>query len=197
MPVSASLGSRPSISRILLLLVPACAGLWLFTTRWPPVLEYRLYLTEDRKIADVPWELLSGSWSERELTRRLEGYVVRCRADHTGVPGVSRTCAVDLKALNGVATMYANFLFVDDRLERVASAVPWWGHSEAINQLLQRYGQPQATQAEERAGVRVHGWILSNGSYVFVNRDRGLNPLEPSSIQWLSKDACAPRPCIK
>ena len=188
---------RVSPARVLVLLLPALAAFWLWNTRYPPIREYRLYFSEDRKSADLPWHLLSEFWSEADLKQHFTGYPVRCGSDHTGAPGITRTCAVDLSSLNGVPTMYLNFLFSGNKLKRVATATPWSSHSTGLRTLITTYGNPQVTQEYPHSGVRLHGWKLNGGGYVFYNRDRGLNPLEPSSTQWLAPSACSPRPCIQ
>lgn len=182
---------------LLVLLALVLVALWARNTRYPPIREYRLFLSEERRHADLPWELLSESWSEADFQRQFSGYPVRCGPDHTGTPGVTRSCSVDLKALNGVPTMYANFLFADGKLHRVAGVTPWWSHASGLEALQINYGKPHVTQVTARSGVRLHGWKLENGAFLFYNRDRDLNPLEPNSTQWFSPTACAPRACIE
>jgi hypothetical protein len=182
---------------VLLLLAVAIPAVWLWTTKQPVIQEYRLYMTETRKSLDLPWEGLAPDWSEAALKARLRDYPVRCGGDHTRTPGMTRSCYVDLGSLNGVPTMYVNFLYRNDRLERVASAVPWWRHRAARAALVRSFGQPQVTQDRPHAGVRLHGWTLGSGATLFYNADLSANPLETNSIQWLSADACAGRPCIR
>jgi hypothetical protein len=191
--------SRRSLSqtRILVLLLVVLAGTWLWNTRYPPIRELRLFLFEDRKAADLPWHTLSESWSEVDMNRHFTGFPVRCGADHTGTPGVTRSCSVDIASLNGVPAMSVNFLFSGSKLRRVATATPWTSHALGRTSLIGTYGSPQVTQNTAHAGVRLHGWKLSSGAYLFYNRDRGLNPLEPSSTQWLGPTACAPTVCIQ
>ena len=186
-----------SISRIILLLVPAVAIFWLWNTRYPPIREYKVYLTEDRKDAVLLWHELSEDLTEADLRTRFNGHQIRCMPDETRVPGVTRMCIVDYKSLNGVPTMTANFLFGKDGLKRVATSVPWWSHDAGYEALVAAYGQPHVSQDQPISGVRLHGWKLKSGSTVFYNRDRDRNPLEPSSTQWLSRTACASASCIQ
>lgn len=170
---------------------------WLSLTRYPPLQEYRLYLTEPRVAASLPWRELNTSWNESNVRQRFAGLPVRCYADGSGMPGATRTCAVDLRSLNGVPAMYANFFFSQKGLLRVAIAIPWWSHSAGFASLHQEFGEPAATQTHSFAGVRLHGWKLADGAGVFCSADRPINPLEPSSIQWVSAEACGAAPCIR
>ena len=188
---------RPSLRIAAALLLPALAALWLWTTHYPPVREIRLFLFEDRQAAQMPWHSISESWTEANVLAHFQGYPVQCRADYTNTPGITRACAVDLKSLNGVETMYVNFLFANGHLMRVGSAVPWWAHRKGLDTLIAAYGQPHATQAKKHAGIRLHGWKLQGGGSVFYNRDRSNNPLEGNSIQWVSDSFCAPKACIQ
>ena len=45
-------------------------------------------------------------------------------------------------------------------------------------------------------GVRLHGWDLGNGSAVFLNRDRPLNPFQWNGIYWRSATACRQQGCF-
>ena len=189
--------AKPSRLRVLVLLLCTALVLWLWNTRYPPVREYKLFLTEDRRNAELPWDLVSESWSEAEVKSRFDGYPIRCDANYTKAPKITRVCAVDLKSLNGVPTMYVNFLFAGDKLQRIATAAPWWSHAKGLSALLVAYGNPHITQDHERSGVRLHGWKLQDGGSLFYNRDRELNPLEFNSTQWLGASACAPRSCIQ
>ena len=189
--------ARPPRLLLLVLLLSAALALWLWNTRYPPIREYKLFLSEDRRNADLPWELVSEGWSEAEVKSRFNGYPVRCDANYTDAPNITRICAVDLKSLNGVPTMYVNFLFAGDKLQRVATAAPWWAHANGLSALQSAYGNPQVTQNRQRSGVRLHGWKLQGGGSLFYNRDREANPLEFNSTQWLGPSACAPRSCIQ
>lgn len=191
--------ARPRPPRVLLLflLLLAALLLWLWNTRYPPVREYRLFLSEDRKSAELPWDLVSEAWTESDVRQRFNGYPIRCDANYTEAPHITRVCAVDLRSLNGVPTMYVNFLFAGERLDRVATAVPWWSHTKGLLALKRTHGDPLVTQDQRRAGVRLHGWKLQGGGFLIYNRDRGGNPLEFNSTQWLGPSACAPKACIQ
>jgi hypothetical protein len=170
---------------------------WLWNTRYPPIREYKLYFTEERRDAALDWQNLSESWTEAQVRAQFTGYPIRCIPDETRVPGITRMCVVDLKSLNGVPTMTANFLFKQDRLSRVATSIPWWSHARGLSSLTASYGTPHATQVHPVAGVRLQGWKLPTGGAVFYNMDPELNPLQTNSTQWLGPSACAPRPCIR
>jgi hypothetical protein len=196
-PGEQSTGAKLTRPRALALLLCAAVLLWVWNTRFPPIREYRLFFSEDRRSADLSWDLVSESWSEAEVRSRFSGYPIRCDANYTDAPKITRICAVDLKSLNGVPTMYINFLFAGDKLQRVATAAPLWSHAKGLSALRAAYGNPLVTQDYPRSGVRLHGWKLQDGSTIFYNRDRELNPLEFNSTQWMGPSACAPRPCIQ
>ena len=158
--------------------------------------EYELYKSESRPDATLQFEALSTLGDEAGLKSLLSGLNVDCRADWTGIPGATRSCAVDLKSLNGVPTMYVNFTFSSNRLLRVSTAIPQEAHTQGQTYLEQRYGKPEAIQRFESAGVRLVGWTLSDGSTLFYNRERFGEAYAPSSIQWLPKNGCDGRPCI-
>ena len=184
-------------SRLLILLLSAALLLWLSTTRYPPIREYRLFLVEDRRDANLPWDLVSETWSESEIRKRFSGHPIRCEANYTEASNITRVCAVDLNSLNGVPTMYINFLFAGDKLHRVATAAPMWTHAQALQRLKSVYGAPLVTQARHHSGVRLHGWILQGGGTVFYNRDPELNPFQFNSTQWLGPSACELQSCIQ
>ncbi len=188
---------KPPRVLLLVLLLLAAGVLWLWKTRNPPIREYRLYFSEDRKAADLSWDQVSEAWTEAEVRARFSGYPIRCDADYTEAPNITRVCAVDLKSLNGVPTMYVNFLFAGQKLQRVATAVPWWAHSKGLRALTSVHGDPLVTQVKKVAGVRLHGWKLQGGASLFYNRDREANPLFFNSTQWLGPSACAPKLCMQ
>jgi hypothetical protein len=184
-----------SLGRLLMLLLSALVILFLWF-RYPPLREYRLYLSDARPDARIDWKAIRGDWIEADLARELPGERIVCSADYTGTPKVDRVCSLDLHALNGTPTMYVNFLFSKGRLFKVATAIPWWSHGPGWRELTARLGSPHATQSWWHSGVRLHGWKMQDESAIFYNRDRSFNPLEPNSIQWLSASACAPRACL-
>ena len=175
--------------------------LWLLTTRQPSILEYRLYLAGPRQAAVLPWEQLSQDFSRADFQARFAGLPTRCDNEsmpglHSAVPVPVLRCSVDLRSLNGVPTMYANFFFVEGRLVRVGTGIPWWSHGTAERRLVADHGPARARQAAPVAGVRLMGWQLRSGDYLFFNVDRGLNPLEFSSVLWTAAASCVPGPCI-
>jgi hypothetical protein len=186
-----------SIRRIIALVLPCLAAFWLWNTRYPPIHEYKLYLTEDRKSAELPWTQLSDAWTEDRVQRHFQGHFIRCMPDEGSVPGANRLCIVDLKALNGVPTMTVSFFFGQGRLTRATASTPWWFHKRGQNALRATYGPPDAVQDDAVFGVRLLGWKLPNGGTVFYNRDVELNPPFTNSTQWLAPSQCAPSPCIR
>lgn len=184
-----------SVKRIVLLALPAAVILVLWF-RYPPLREYRLYLTEDRPEVQLPWNEISSRWTEEDLAKRFPTVNRYCAADYTGTPKAERVCALDLRSINGTPTMYANFMFSKDRLIKVATAIPWWSHEPAFQEVKVAFGPPYASQVWWHSGVRLHGWPLGGGAAIFYNRDRSLNPLNTNSIQWLSAEACAPKGCF-
>lgn len=194
-------GQQPSEAgvdgrRVLILLLPALAVFWLWNTRYPPIREHRQYLTQDRKDAVLPWRDLSEAWTEADVRARFQGFPTVCTPDETGAPGITRMCSVHMRSLNGVPTMNTNFLFAGPALRRVATSVPWWSHRKGIESLVTSFGRPHVSQSRPVAGIRLHGWKLPGGASLFYKRDRGPNPLETSSTQWLAASACTPSPCI-
>jgi hypothetical protein len=159
--------------------------------------EYQLYKTETRPDATLQFEDLSNVRNEADLRQLLSGLKLSCGADWTGITGATRSCSIDLRSLNGVPTMYVNFTFAGDRLIRASSAVPQEAHAQGQAYLEQRFGVPEAKQRSEIAGVRLAGWTLNDGSTLFYNRDRYSQAYQPSSIQWLPRDGCNGRPCIR
>ncbi len=185
-----------SIWRLLVLLLPVLLLFWLWNTRYPPIREYKLYLTEERKPADLPWDELSESVTEADIRQRYQGFPMRCMPNETRVQGIVRMCILDLKTLNGVPTMTVNFLFGQSGLQRVATNIPWWAHADGLVTLESKYGPPSTSQDRAHSGVRLHGWKLATGAAVFYNRDPEKLPLGTNSVQWLANDACSGRPCI-
>lgn len=183
--------------RLLSLLLPLLAVIWLWNTRYAPVREYRLYFTEDRKVAQLAWGQVSEAWSEAEVSKRFASHPVRCEPDFTGIPRVTRVCTVDVKSLNGVPTLYITFMFAEGKLLRVATMIPWWSHGKGLQALQSTFGPPQITQDQPRSGVRLHGWSLPGGAGLFYNRDRPRSLLEPNSVQWVGASGCRPDPCVQ
>jgi len=169
---------------------------WLVNTQQREVREYRHYLLEDRPAAQMDWKRFSETWAPDTVKEQFPGNNVQCDRETTGHPGVSLRCTVYLKSLNGVPTMYMNYWFSDERLVRVASAIPWWSHGNAMQYLESILGSPHRTQDQQASGIRLIGWRLDEGGSIVYNRDQGHNPLEFNSIQWLSATACKGQPCV-
>lgn len=158
--------------------------------------EYRLYLTEKRPALDFRFDELSETWSEAELRQRFPEARITC---YKGAPAKNlgdKGCYVDVSSHNGVRAMVVAFFFQDDRLDSASLTIPWWGHMDGLRSVLKLYGRPSGFQAEPVAGVRLVGWRLENGSALFFNRDRELNPVMWSGIYWTSKRSCARTGCF-
>jgi hypothetical protein len=182
----------------LVLLLLTLIGVWLFTTPYPPVKEYRLYFLEDRTDASLDWGDLSHEWSEDRVREHFFGANVRCLSDQNRGAGVTRVCVVDLRTLNGVPTMTVNFLFSETGLQRVATNIPWWSHRRGLDALVSTYGEPHAASSPEVAGEkRILGWELPGRAAVFYNRDVDLSPLLTSSTQWTGPRSCGNLPCLR
>ncbi len=199
---SLSPGEQPrarsvSPARLIALLIPVLLLFWLWNTRHPPIREYKLFLTEERQAATLPWHELSSTFSEAELRSRFQSFPIRCMPDASGIPGIVRLCIMDTASLNDVPTMTVHFLFSQDGLQRVATNIPWWAHDAGLNALTKGFGEPSASQEQPHSGVRLHGWRLPSSSTIFYNRDSELPPLGTNSIQWLSSTACSGSPCIR
>ena len=186
-----------SARRVLILLLLGLIAVWFWTTRYPPVREYRLYLFEERPDATLAWESLSHAWTEARVKEHFRGAPIRCLPDESGTPGIKRVCAVDLRRLNGVPTMSVNFLFSDVGLQRVATNIPLWSHRRGLDALVKAYGEPDAGQSRPVSGVRLLGWQLPGRSAVFYNRDPDFSPLMTNSTQWTGPTACNGGPCLR
>ena len=184
-----------SAKRIILLALPAVVVLLLWF-RYPPLREYRLYLSEKRPEVGLVWKEVSSTWTEEYLAKRFPGVQKYCGPDYTGTPHAERVCALDVRSINGTPTMYANFMFSKNRLIKVATAIPWWSYEPGYQEIKMTFGEPYASQDWWHSGVRLHGWQLEDGAAIFYNRDRSFNPMNANSIQWLSAAACAPKGCF-
>ena len=158
--------------------------------------EVALHRSEKRPDAVIGYEAWSTIRNEADLAARLAGLKLDCRADWTEVKGAARTCAVDLKSLNGVPTMYVNFTFSDRALIRVSTVIPGEFHAQGLAHLTRSLGEPTVRQSRAHAGLRLDGWILADGSTLFYNRDPASARDGTNSIQWLPKNGCDGHPCI-
>lgn len=191
--------SRPSSLRLIVLLSLLAGSLlvWLLTTRWGPIREHRLYLFEPRLPVTLPFSELSEDWTEADVLTRFAEHNPACFADQSLGSDAWRRCAIDTASVNGIPAMYVNFWFKDAQLRRVAAVVPWWNHQQGFASLLRDYGMPSVMQPYRISGVRLSAWRLAAGATLFYNRDREWNPLEPSSVQWMSKVSCDGGPCLR
>lgn len=157
--------------------------------------EYWLYFTTDRKPATLDLLSLSEEWTESRLSAEFPGFPIGCYP-YQGPLRVQRACGVDVKSANGVSTLYMSFFFDQGHLSEVSINVPWWSHKKAYTYLITTLGDPLDSQPRWHAGVRLHGWKLGDGSAVFFNRDRPLNPLRWNAIYWRSASACKRDGCF-
>ena len=188
------------LSRLFILLGVALLALllWVATTRHPPVREYRQYLTEDRASLKLPWSEVVSAWDEEQLKARLQGLPMQCYSHPTRIHPKARLCHVKLKELNSVPTMYANFLFAEEKLQHVSTAIPWWAHEKGMKALLASEGQPSTSREQpDSHGLRLDIWKKPDGAALFYNRDAVSNMLDFNSLQWMSASACGARPCVR
>jgi len=180
-----------SLSLLATLLLAA----WLFAAFPDHAREYRLYLMEDRAPLILPFDQVSQEWTEDDIKRRFSSLAVRCYDNRPGEYLGTRSCFADIGSFNGHPAMNASFYLTDGRLSDLAINVPWWAHGKAFGGIVEALGLPLSSQDLPYAGVRLHGWKLANGSSLFYNRDRPLNPLEWSGIHWRSERVCQRQRC--
>lgn len=185
-----------SLHRVFLLLC-LCAGIaGLLFSQAGNLREYKQYFTQTRKPASLDITALSEEWTERSLKEHFSGYSVNCYP-YQGPLAVQHVCAVEVSSTNGVPTLYMSFFFAGGLLDQVSINVPWWSHQAAYKHLVTSLGSPPASQFLPRNGVRLHGWQLGNGSAVFLNRDRPINPLQWNAIYWRSATGCKHEGCFR
>lgn len=158
--------------------------------------EYRLYLTEQRPALDFSFDELSEDWSEADLRRRFSDVPATCYAGMPEGTPEGKACYLDISAYNGAPALGAVFFFVNDRLSKANVNLPWWGHDTVKREIVHAYGAPYAEQDEPVDGLRLQGWKLGNGSALFLNRDRELNPVMWSSVYWSSRRLCVRTGCF-
>ena len=184
---------RKLLIGLLALVIAACA---VYLLQAKNIKEYQLYLTEDRPGLTLSFDELSEEWSEADLKARFHNVRVDC---HQGSPNPSmgeRTCFIDIQRLNGHAAMMAAFHFKGGQLNTASFNTPWWSHAPSRDALEQQYGSPTGSQNFFYSGVRLEGGQLKNGSAVFYNRERPINPLGYNSVFWQSARQCEQRRCF-
>ena len=174
--------------------------IWFLVLRWlypDDVREQWRYLTDRRVGVDFELSALSQDWSESDLRREFPDLHIACYpTDKPGVPE-ERSCFADVNAFASTPAIFVAFFMAGGRLSRVMINVPWWAHEDGFRTLVERHGRPDVSQLLPHGGQRLHGWRLDDGSAVFFNRDRALNPLKWSSIMWSSSRACSRLGCFK
>ena len=184
--------THPAVAGLAIALVAAVVGLVALSMFFPiQVRENRLYLTEKRPGLDFRFDALSQNWSEADLRKQFEGKPIKCYSNQqTGGLG-DKVCNVDIASHNGARAMGAAFFFDQGRLDNVRVSVPWWAHDQMLQTTLRLYGTPSAAQPRRIGGLRLVGWKLPDGSGLFYNIDRHVNPLMWSAVYWRSGRACA------
>jgi hypothetical protein len=189
--------THPLVLALAVALAAVGAALALMAFTYPEHFrEYRLYLTQRRPALDFRFDELSETWGESDLRQRFPGARIDCYQD-TSAPALGdKRCYIDVSSHNGTRAMVASFFFQDDRLGSASLTIPWWGHEASLRSILRLYGRPSGFQAEPVAGVRLVGWRLADGSALFFNRDRELNPVKWSAIYWSSQRSCIKSGCF-
>jgi hypothetical protein len=181
---------------LLIALVLILAGLVLHQFYPDNAREYRLYLTESRPDVAFQFSELSEDWTEAELKAHFKPLSFQCDDNRPGEYVDERSCFADIHSFNGHGAMGVAFYFKGKKLNRAAVNVPWWSHWAAQASLERTLGQPHGSQLWPHAWVRLHGWLLPNGSALFYNRDAPLNPLKWSGVYWNSKRHCHVERCF-
>ncbi len=179
--------------RILALLLGGAALIAFVLLQWDLFKEYLRYFADDRKPASLDFTTLSESWTERTLEQRFAGNRIDC-APYQGPLWADRACAVDAGATNGIPVLYASFFFLNGQLTQMAVNIPWWVHLDAYRQLARSLGPPANARHLLGRGSELHQWRLANGSGVFFNRRRSINPLQWNTIYWRSPSVCPRTP---
>jgi hypothetical protein len=188
--------SQPTSLRRVILLLGICLAFAVgLLSQAGNLKEYQRYFTQERRPASLDLLALSEEWTEARLHEHFAGHTISCEV-YSGELPVQRACAVDARSYNDIPVLYMSFFFADGHLNQVAINIPWWSHAEAYRSLDATLGQPAAAQPLPRSGVRLYGWQLNNGSAVFFNRDRPLNPLSWNAIYWRSAWACKNKGCF-
>jgi hypothetical protein len=184
-----------SLPRILLAVLVIAAAAWYLQRYSGEAREYWLYFTENRPTIDLRYGELTGDWTEQSLQARFPKLRIRCYTDSSHGMG-DRACALDVDSNRGVPTLFVSFFFAKGRLNAVSFNVPWWAHGDALDDIVATNGEPYAAQERAYSGVRLAGWKLPNGSALFYNRDRDVNPLIWNSVFWNSPEWCARKHCF-
>lgn len=157
--------------------------------------EHQRYFTENRQDVVLPFAELSEAWTERTLREKFAGYPIQCYRN----PGRSLGdlgCAMDTKSFNGIPALFISFFFTSGHLRQISISIPWWEHQATYKYLTTALGPPTASQLFPYAGIRLHGWLLADGTAVFYNRDKSLNPLQWNAINWRSASSCMRTACF-
>lgn len=189
--------THPFVLTLAIALV-AMAGMYALLSLFYPehVREYRLYLTDTRPALDFRFDELSEQWSEADLRKAFPHARIDCYKDAPAKNLGDKGCYVDVASHNGSRAIVAAFFFRQDQLDSASLTIPWWGHKDGLRSILRLYGRPTGFQSRPSAGVRLVGWQLANGSALFFNRDRELNPVMWSAIYWSSGRKCTQTGCF-
>lgn len=152
--------------------------------------EYRQYLTESRPALDFSFGHLSEDWTESHLRYFFDGEEILCQKDGSMGRAIDKSCFIEIASHNNAPAMFATFFFRGDRLYAAMVAVPWWSHYAMLDSIDGMYGSPDRSQDKPVNDVRLFGWALENGSGIFYNRDRSINPLFWSLLLWFNSEEC-------
>jgi hypothetical protein len=186
---------KGKVSRVLLIELAVLVAVWFLALHIDAVRDYLLYFFEKRPAITLRYDELSGEWTEQTLRKRFPDSDIYCSTDSSHGMG-DRGCVLDVSSNRGVRTVYISFFFARGRLNAASFNIPWWAHSEGLDDIVASYGEPYGEQQEAHSGVRLSGWKLPNGSALFYNRDRDLNPLIWNSAFWNSAEWCGKGHCF-
>ena len=119
-------------------------------------------------------------------------------------------CADELKTWNGLTAVLTVFWYKNGNLQNAKINVPPWEHQALIDYLMKTYGEPDDYTNDKNlpnliAGIKgvmkgtpkdkiaksIHDrgiWHLPTGAWLMVNINRSFNPLDWSTVFWMSPD---------
>lgn len=152
---------------------------------WNKVRDNYFGLTVGTADVDLPFDALRGDTSEQQLGQRYAAATWRCVNEESHPLG-SRQCYFYARSVQGVRAQFVVFFFRNGKLAHAKIDLPNWEHRNGERMLRAAYGAPTGAQRHPHLGFRLLGWQLSEGS-VFYRRDRPTNPLDWTTIYWMSK----------
>lgn len=189
--------THPLVLTLAVVFVCSAALMLLLSSVYPENFsDYRSYLTENRPALDFRFDELSEHWTEADVRQRFPSARFECGAVPPEMNLGDWGCRAEISKHNSVGAMSVSFFFREGRLDCASLNIPWWHHKKAVRSILTFYGRPAGFQRQPSAGVRLVGWHLENGSALFFNRDRELNPVAWSTLFWSSKRKCGQGNCF-